>query len=170
MVHLPYLQPFEDVNKRVSRLTANIPLIRNNLSPLSFIDVPKNEYISGLLAIYDLNKTDLMRDVFMWAYERSSVHYKLTRNLLGEPNLFQIKFDEELKTIVHLVVKNNLHGDALIQTIENWSRDNIESSDREKFIKLVEQELASLHIGNIAIYNIKPIFFGKWKKGAAEVD
>ncbi len=28
MVHLPYLQPFEDVNKRVSRLAANIPLVR----------------------------------------------------------------------------------------------------------------------------------------------
>ncbi len=31
MVHLPYLQPFEDVNKRVSRLTAKIHLIRCNL-------------------------------------------------------------------------------------------------------------------------------------------
>ena len=41
MVHLPYLQPFEDVNKRVSRLSANIPLIRDNLCPLSFIDVPE---------------------------------------------------------------------------------------------------------------------------------
>lgn len=28
MVHIPYLQPFVDVNKRVSRLGANIPLIR----------------------------------------------------------------------------------------------------------------------------------------------
>lgn len=27
LVHLPYLQPFEDVNKRVSRLAANIPFI-----------------------------------------------------------------------------------------------------------------------------------------------
>lgn len=40
MVHLPYLQPFEDVNKRVSRLAANIPFIQRNLCPLSFIDVP----------------------------------------------------------------------------------------------------------------------------------
>ena len=32
MVQLPYLQPFEDVNKQVSRLCANIPLIRSNLS------------------------------------------------------------------------------------------------------------------------------------------
>ncbi len=36
MVHLPYLQPFLDVNKRVSRLAANIPLIRRNLCPSPF--------------------------------------------------------------------------------------------------------------------------------------
>jgi len=40
MVQLPSLQPFEDVNKRVSRLAANIWFIQNNLGPLSFIDVP----------------------------------------------------------------------------------------------------------------------------------
>jgi Fic family protein len=34
MVQLPYLQPFDDVNKRVSRLSANIPFIKRNLSPL----------------------------------------------------------------------------------------------------------------------------------------
>jgi hypothetical protein len=41
MVHLPYLQPFDDANKRVSRMAANIPFIKANLSPLSFIDVPR---------------------------------------------------------------------------------------------------------------------------------
>ena len=44
MVQLPYLQPFEDVNKRVSRLAANIPLFRRNLSPISFVDVPDETY------------------------------------------------------------------------------------------------------------------------------
>jgi Fic family protein len=44
MVQLPYLQPFEDVNKRVSRLGANIPFIQNNLCPISFIDVPEQAY------------------------------------------------------------------------------------------------------------------------------
>ena len=42
MVQLPYLQPFDDVNKRVSRLAANMPLIKGNLCPLSFIDVPRS--------------------------------------------------------------------------------------------------------------------------------
>ncbi len=44
MVQLPYLQPFDDVNKRVSRLAANIPLIKRNLAPLSFADVPRQTY------------------------------------------------------------------------------------------------------------------------------
>ena len=41
LAHFAYLQGFEDVNKRVSRLAANIPLIRGNLCPLSFVDVPE---------------------------------------------------------------------------------------------------------------------------------
>jgi len=40
LVQLPYLQAFDDVNKRTSRLAANIPLIINNLCPISFVDVP----------------------------------------------------------------------------------------------------------------------------------
>lgn len=51
MVHLPYLQPFEDVNKRVSRLAANIPFIRHNLCPLSYIDVPQQAYVDGMLGV-----------------------------------------------------------------------------------------------------------------------
>src|SRR3546814_11312413 len=47
MVLLPYLQPFDDINKRTSRLAANIPLIRHNLAPLSFVDVPHDLYIEG---------------------------------------------------------------------------------------------------------------------------
>ena len=56
IVHLPYLKPFEDVNKRVSRLAANIPLIQHNLCPLSFLDVPEDQYINGLLGVYELNR------------------------------------------------------------------------------------------------------------------
>ncbi|MDP2827127.1 MAG: Fic family protein [Sulfuricellaceae bacterium] len=37
MVHLPYLQAFADINKRTSRLAANLPLFRANLCPLTFL-------------------------------------------------------------------------------------------------------------------------------------
>ena len=60
MVHLPYLQPFVDVNKRVSRLALNIPLFRENFSPLSFVNVPEDLYKQGLLAIYEQNEIVLL--------------------------------------------------------------------------------------------------------------
>ncbi|MDP3927076.1 MAG: Fic family protein, partial [Hydrogenophaga sp.] len=85
MVHLPYLQPFKDVNKRVSRLAANIPFIRNNLCPLSFIDVPQQAYVNAMLGVYELNRVDLLRDVFVWAYERSCQQYVAIQQTLVPP-------------------------------------------------------------------------------------
>jgi hypothetical protein len=72
MVHLPYLQPFEDMNKWVSRLSANIPFLDRNLSQLSFIEVPDEACIKGMLGIYEFNRVELFRDVYIWAYQRSA--------------------------------------------------------------------------------------------------
>jgi Fic family protein len=82
MVHIPYLQPFDDVNKRVSRLAANIPFLKQNLAPLSFVDVPEPDYVDGTLGIYELRRVELARDVFAWAYERSCQRYTVVRDAL----------------------------------------------------------------------------------------
>ena len=44
LVHFSYLQAFEDVNKRTGRIIANIPLVKDNLKPLSFVDVDQESY------------------------------------------------------------------------------------------------------------------------------
>ncbi len=90
MVHIPYLQPFDDVNKRVSRLAANIPLIKANLSPLSFEDVQRDLYTEAMLGVYELNRIELLRDVFIWAYRRSAARYTAVRQSLGEPDPFRM--------------------------------------------------------------------------------
>ena len=86
MVHLPYLQPFIDVNKRTSRLAANISLIRANLCPLSFVDVPEHTYTEGTLGVYENRNIALLRDVFVWAYERSCGQFKVLREAMGDPD------------------------------------------------------------------------------------
>ena len=91
MVHIPYLQPFEDVNKRVSRLAANIPLIKRNLAPLSFVDVPERDYVDGILGVYELNRVDLLRDLFAWAYERSCQRYTQLREALPAPDPVRLR-------------------------------------------------------------------------------
>ena len=163
MVHLPYLQPFEDVNKRVSRLVSNIPLIKHNLSPLSFVDVPKNDDVSGLLAIYELNKIELMRDVFVWAYERSAQQYQLVYNTIVEPNIIEMRHKNSLFTLINVIISQDIRGEKIIHTIQEWSNENIPADDVSEFIRIAEKEIISLHEGNIAIYDVDLEVFKKWK-------
>jgi len=83
LVHIPYLQPFENVNKRVARLAANMPLFGQNLCPLSFTAVPKRLYIEGLLGVYERNEVALFKEIFLWAYRRSVSRYKVIQESLG---------------------------------------------------------------------------------------
>ncbi|OUS11604.1 cell filamentation protein Fic [Gammaproteobacteria bacterium 53_120_T64] len=162
MVQLPYLQPFDDVNKRVSRLAANIPLIRENLSPLSFVDVPEKAYIDGLLGIYELGRTDLLADVFVWAYERSCARYSAVRQSLGEPDPFRLRYRESIAQLVAKIVSDTLHKKEAVSHIKRHAEQEIAEHDSQRFIEMVETELMSLHEGNIARYRIKPSEYRNW--------
>lgn len=162
MVHLPYLQPFEDVNKRVSRLAANIPFFRQNLSPLSFIDVSKEYYIQALLGIYELNRIELMKDLFLWAYERSSYNYAAIRQVVGTPDPFRLKYHKQIAPLVTEIVSigaDRVRAMALI----NDNKLLIPSEDQNQFVYAVEKTLMSLHEGNFARFFVSHSEFKKWK-------
>jgi len=164
IVQLPYLQPFDDVNKRVSRLAANIPLIKNNLSPLSFTDVPRATYTDAVLGVYELNRTELLKDVFIWAYERSAARYVAVRQSLGEPDPFRIKHRAALRQIVGEVIRGCMNRKAAVAHVASWVQDNIAAAEREKFREMAETELLSLHEGNYARYQVRPADFAAWQE------
>jgi len=68
MTRIPYLQPFYDANKRTSRISCNIPLLKNRLSPMSFVGFEKKEYIESMLAFYELGDEQLMKSAYVRAY------------------------------------------------------------------------------------------------------
>lgn len=163
MVQLPYLQPFDDVNKRVSRLAANIPLIRRNLSPLSFTDVPRQTYTEAILGVYEMNNVDLLKDVFIWAYERSAARYAAVRQSLGEPDPFRLRYREALQAIVGEIVRDRMSRRASAAHIASWVAQNIDEPDREHFREIAEREILGLHEGNFARYRIRPSEFAAWQ-------
>lgn len=164
MVQLPYLQPFDDVNKRVSRLAANIPLIKGNLSPLSFTDVPRQTYTEAVLGVYELTKIDLLKDVFIWAYERSAARYAAVRQSLGEPDPFRLRYREQLRELVADLVRARVGRKDAAAKIAAWSQREIDPVDRRHFAELAETELISLHEGNFARHRIRPSEFAAWRK------
>ena len=162
MVQLPYLQPFVDVNKRTSRLAANIPLIQRNLAPLSFVGVPQQAYTDGVMAVYEFNRIELMRDIFVWAYERSCQQYVTVRDSLPEPDPFRLKYRSALREAVGAIVRDGQQSTR--EVIHEYARDLISQDDLHKFCDVVEQELRGLHEGSIARFGLRPAEFRQWLK------
>ena len=164
MVQLPYLQPFEDVNKRVSRLAANLPFIRGNLCPLSFVDVPERAYVDGILGVYELNCVELLRDVFVWAYERSCARYSAVRRSLGEPDPFRLRYRLQVAQAVAEAVNGAFDKKTAAALIKRRAVNAVPPEDQPRFIEVVETELMSLHEGNIARYRVRPSQYQKWRE------
>lgn len=163
MVQLPYLQPFDDVNKRVSRLAANIPMIKKNLSPISFTGVPPKLYTEAMLAVYEQNRIELLRDVFLWAYERSAQRYAAIRQSVGEPDPFRLRHRQNLRLVVADVIKDKLDKKAAARFVADWTTKEIPEAERARFVEMVETELLSLHEGNFARYQVRPSEFHTWQ-------
>ncbi len=165
LLHLAYLQGFEDVNKRVSRLAANIPLIRENLCPLSFVDVPERAYVDGVLGVYELNRIELLRDVFIWAYQRSCARYSAVRQSLGEPDPFRLRYRALVAELVATVVRAELDKKAATALVRQRAAQHVPPEDQARFLEVVETEMMSLHEGNIARYRLRPAEYQVWRQG-----
>lgn len=160
MVHLPYLQPFEDVNKRVSRLAANIPLIRADLCPLSFVDVPERAYIAGTIGMYEMTRMELLRDVFVWAYERSCQRYVVIRNSVAEPDRFRMRYREALIDVVSQIVREKKQPTE--EEIRALADRLIEPRDMPKFVVMTSQEFRRLNEFNISRYRLRLSEYCTW--------
>ena len=163
MVHLPYLQPFEDVNKRVSRLAANIPLIQRNLCPLSFVGVPARDYIDGILGVYEMNRVELLREVFVSAYERSCGRYSAVQRSLGDPDPFRLRHRVLIMETVGSILRNAMGRDAALELIRREAAAKMSDEDRARFVEEVETDLMSLHEGNFARFRVRPSEYNAWR-------
>jgi hypothetical protein len=113
--------------------------------------------------VYELNEVILLKDVFLWAYERSAARYAAIRQSLGEPDPFRLKYREQIRTLVSEIVGNGLSQKKASSAIKENVK-NIAEQDKAKFIEAVETELMNLHDGNFARFWISPASFKKWKE------
>lgn len=165
LVHLPYLQPFADMNKRTSRLMANLPLFRANLCPLTFVDVPESAYGSATLGVYEMTRVELLRDLFVWAYERSTQEYLAIRQTLAEPDPLRLHWRDLIRETIRSVVTQP-DRDPLALIDEAVSRAGVPARERADVQALAIEELRRLHEGVLARYGLRPSEFLNWQRRA----
>ena len=163
MVHLPYLQPFADVNKRTSRLLANLPLLRANLCPLTFLGVPVRAYNRATLGVYELTRVELLRDLFVWAYERSTQEYLVVKRELAEPDPLRLAYRGTVKRAVREIVSRP-DDEPLAVIQEILADDVVPTAERDDVEALIVEELRRLHDGVLARYGLRASEFARWRE------
>ena len=133
----------------------------HNLCPLSFVDVPQQAYVDGVLGVYELNRVDLLRDVFVWAYERSCQQYVAVQQHLVPPDTFRLRYRAALNEIVAAIIRHN--EPASDATARARIPLAVLDVDHERFVALVLSEFKNLHAGNIVRFGLRPLEFAAWE-------
>lgn len=163
LMHLSYLQAFEDVNKRTARLSCNLPFIQDNLCPLSFVDVPKDDYVKSLIYFYETGDYTPALEVFEWAYERSSAQYEMVEKSLGRIDPHRVIYRNQRKMIIGQIIRDMVVGDDIAVRLEQFCEENkIEEVD--KFVAVALVELDRLHTGAIMSLGVTEGMFLRWKE------
>lgn len=143
LAHIAYLQPFADVNKRTSRLSANFPLFHANLVPLSFESIKQSDYIDAVLAIYELNNINPLIDLYIHSYQRTAQQYDVTVEAIGFDRV-RVQYRQQRREIVRYIVINKLHGMKINEYIHSESNKIADSEDQAQFIKNIHDDLEQL--------------------------
>ncbi len=166
MVHIPYLQPFIDANKRTSRLAANIPMIRANLCPLSFVDVSEEAYTEGVLGVYEQKDVSLLRHVFIQAYERSCVQFKVLRQAMGDPDPIRLGYRTELRAMVVDAVRG-MEWPATEILLQQAEELGVPELDRAAVANEALKDLRALRPEFLARYTLRQREYDAWARATA---
>ena len=155
LVHIPYLQAFDDIDKRTSRIASNIPLLKADLAPMSFLTMEDTAYIDGLKGIYELNNVSLLREIYIDCYLASAENYRVLRAELESPHKATLAYRDFVRKAVRRSVPEwrDFRPDDIRAMA---SEADIPEADREQIVDYVGNELRGLHEGKVIRYRLRP--------------
>lgn len=163
LIHISYLQGFIDVNKRTARLSSNISLIQNNLVPLSFNDIEKEDYISAMLAIYELQDMRPLLDLYVFSYLRTCALYDATIQSIGFDEI-RVRYRQQRRVLIREVILQQLVGIALQTYITTQTQQFIAPTDQAAFLEDTLEDLKEIDASRIAGLGITVEQLNTWLK------
>lgn len=162
LVHLTYLQAFTDVNKRTARLSANIPLVKQNLVPLSFNDVEREDYTAAVIAIYELQDVQPLVDVYAFSYFRACALYDSTVKALGFDEV-RVRYRTQRRAVLREIIVHRLYGDSLKKYIAAQAVERVAQKDQAAYIEDINEDLQQMDESRIVGLGITLDEFKNWQ-------
>jgi Fic family protein len=163
LVHISYIQAFVDVNKRTARLSANIPLITKNLVPLAFSDVEVKDYMSAMIAIYELQDVCPLIDLYVYSYMRTCAAYDSTVKALGFDEI-RVRYRQQRREVIREIILQKIIK-AKVQTyIQQETKRMIPEEHQKSFVEDVEEDLMQIDESRIVGLGITSQQLNEWLK------
>jgi len=155
LAHIPYLQAFDDITKRTSRIASNIPLLKADLAPMSYLTMDDGTYMDGLIGVYELNNVSVLREAYIDAYLTSAENYRTLRAEIETPEKAALVYrDFVRKAVRRSVLEWRAFRPEFIMTMA--AEADIPEADREEVVNYIGNELRGLHEGNVIRYRLRP--------------
>lgn len=96
---------------------------------------------------------DLLRDVFVWAYERSSQRYLAIKETIAERDPVRLRHREALITLVDEIVRGQQQ--PIEPAVREVARSLVPGKDLDRVVALALEDLRHLHEGNVNRYRLR---------------
>jgi hypothetical protein len=97
------------------------------------------------------------------AYESSCARFGAVRASFGEPDPFRLRYRTEIKAVVREVVLAAESIPEAAHRIRAFAQAQLPKEAWTRFLSVVETELASMHDGNFARFQLRPSEYRAWK-------
>lgn len=97
--HIPYLQPFDDCNKRTARVACNIPLLNKGVLPFSWREVSGKDYMDALLELYECQSPFGLAKIFTDSYVRGVERFDIEQKQ-RKPSRHEVTYAREIERMV----------------------------------------------------------------------
>lgn len=104
----------------------------------------------------------LLRDLYLWAYERSTQEYLAIQQNLAEPDPIRLAWRDLIKQTVRAVVTQP--GEDAMSVIRQAVQAQVPVEAQQDVQAVVMDELRRLHEGVLARYGLRLSEFVGWKE------
>jgi hypothetical protein len=104
--------------------------------------------------VYEMARLELLRDLYVWAYERSTQEYLAIKQDLAEPDPLRLTWRNFIKQTIHQIV---IHSEQdSFAAIHQAVKAQVPDSEQNQLQALIVGELRQLHEGVLARYGLRP--------------
>ena len=162
---LPNLRLFAEGDMGTSRVGLNIPLLKHELCPLSFIGVDERAFAEGTAEVYESNDTRRLKQLFIDGYVRSAENYRqLGAEAASVPGATP-EYDAVVKKAVRTIVREWKRFNRV--NLEIYLSLLVKPAHLHAVAEEVEQELAGLQADNLAGFGLSPAEFAGYTPPAS---